>query len=65
MTVLSFLRAQEGGPTKSCVLAQLKRAGIPARGTTSCYVGHTAVAILTENKRLLKRAERIVYGRGA
>lgn len=62
-TVLNFYKAAEGGPVKKDILDALKHAKIPAIGSTSMYVGQTAVIIKTHNKRLIKRAERIVYGR--
>lgn len=61
--VMAFYKESEGGPRRKDVLDALKEAGIPAEGARSCYVGHTAVAVKTDDKRKLARARRIVFGR--
>lgn len=60
--ILHFFNAAEGGQSMKDVLASLKYAGIPARRAHSPYVGHNAVEVLTNNKRTMRRAERIVFG---
>lgn len=59
----SFLSAREGGPSRDWLLADLRKAGIKARPTTSCYVGNVAIEV-TGNKKVQRKAERIIFRRG-
>jgi hypothetical protein len=58
----SFLKASEGGMGQKTALQLLKAEGIKAKGTTSCYVGHTGV-LVTGTKRDHNKASKILFGR--
>jgi len=60
--VYSILKATEGGMGQRTALFLLAEAGIKGRATTSCYIGHTAVAV-DGGKRLQAKVSRILYGR--
>lgn len=49
--VCSTLKASEGGISKKDILSAAKRLGIECRVERSCYVGHHAVLVKTEDKR--------------
>lgn len=59
--VYSFFKATEGGFGQKLALTLLRGEGIRAEPTTSPYVGQTCV-IVTGNKRIQKKAERILFG---
>jgi hypothetical protein len=62
--IFNVLKATEGGMGQKAALLFLKEAGIKAiREPSSCLVGHSAILVETQNKRVLARVERILYGR--
>ena len=44
--IYHILKASEGGLGQKQALFDLKELGIKAKGTTSCYVGHTAIQVI-------------------
>lgn len=62
-TILSVRKTSEGGPGQRATIQLLKRAGIKAQRAHSPYVGQTGVMILSHDKRVIARAERLVFGR--
>lgn len=60
--VLHVLSQREGGPGQRWAMSILREAGIPCTHASSPFVGHYAVKLLTVNKRLVKRAQRLIYG---
>ena len=42
---VTVLKAAEGGPGLSCALSILRRAGVRAKSSPSCYVGHTTLLV--------------------
>lgn len=49
--VCSVTKATEGGISRKDILAVAQRRGIECRVARSCYVGHHAVLVKTEDKR--------------
>ena len=54
------LKATEGGIGQKQALADLKNLGIKAVGSTSCYVGHTAV-VVTGTKEQHKKVSDLLF----
>jgi polyribonucleotide nucleotidyltransferase len=54
------LKATEGGLGQRQALLELKELGIKAVGSTSCYVGHTAV-IVTGTKEQHKKVVDLLF----
>ena len=61
--IFNVVKATEGGMGQKTALFLLKEVGIKAVGVPSAYLGHTAVLVNTENKRIIARIERVLYGR--
>lgn len=62
--IFNVLKVSEGGMGQRAALDLLKENGIKAiREPVSAYVGHSAILVETQNKRLIARIERILYGR--
>lgn len=53
--VCSTRKATEGGISRKDILAVAKRLGIECRVEPSCYMGHHAVLVKTEDKRKIGR----------
>ena len=53
----------DGGVRQSDVKREATAAGIEVKFGPSCYVGMYGVFVRTEDKRKLRRLERICYGR--
>lgn len=65
MTNFSVLKVAEGGSASQReLLRRLKAAKIPAEASHSPYVGHFGILVRTTNKRSLRKAEGIIFGRG-
>lgn len=62
VTKFSVYKVSEGGLGQKQAIQMLKDAGIKARPCHSPYVGQTGVEILTVNKRIVRKAERILFG---
>lgn len=60
--VLHVLSQRDGGPGQRWAMTMLREAGIPCTHAASLFVGHYGVKLLTTNKRLVKRASRLIYG---
>ncbi len=59
---LHVMSVRDGGPGQSWAISQLRDANIPCQHARSPLVGHYGVKLLTVNKRLVKRAQRLIYG---
>ena len=58
--IYHVLKATEGGIGQKQALADLKNLGIKAVGSTSCYVGHTAV-VVTGTKEQHKKVSDLLF----
>ncbi len=57
----SILSAKEGGIGLKLALKRLKSKGIKAFPWITPYVGHVGIGIRTHNKRVIGRAQRILF----
>jgi len=55
-----ILKATEGGLGQRQALLEIKELGIKAVGSTSCYVGHTAV-VVTGTKEQHKKVSDLLF----
>jgi len=58
LVFVTVLKAAEGGPGLSSALAVLRKAGIRAKSTPSCYVGHTTLLV---EKGSVTRARKALH----
>jgi hypothetical protein len=61
--LFSVTKVNEGGMGQVHALQLIKEAGIPVVRAHSPYMGHSGVAVLTDDKRKLRRVEILLYGR--
>lgn len=59
----SVLKATEGGPGAKEKIRQLKAAGIRARQCYTPYVGQSGIEVVSNRRRDIRRANRIIFGR--
>lgn len=59
--LFSVYKATEGGMGQKHAMTLLKEAGIKSEKAHSPYVGQTGLAVRTNNKRTLRRVNRILY----
>jgi len=59
--ILNILSVRDGGPGQRWAMTTLRNAKIPFRTATSPLYGHYGIQLMTRNKRLVKRTERLVY----
>ena len=60
LVFVTVLKATEGGPGLSSALAILRRAGIRAKSTPSCYVGHTTLLVENGSITRARKALRVL-----
>ena len=59
---MSLLKTADGGGMSQAEALRLLRSyGIPARAGCSPYVGHYGIEVTTHDRRLLKRAARLLF----
>lgn len=61
--IFSVYKVSEGGMGQRAAIALLADRGIAAERAYSPFVGQTAVFVLSNSKRVLRRASRILYGK--
>ncbi len=60
--IASVLKSGEGGPGGKATIDLLKCNGIKARTCHSPYVGHIGIEIAGANKRVEKKALKLIFG---
>jgi hypothetical protein len=59
--IFSVMKVSEGGRGQKHCMDMLKEAGITCERAHSIYVGESGIGVRTNNKRVLKRVERILW----
>lgn len=59
--LFSVMKVSEGGMGQKWAMQSLKDAGIKSERAHSPYVGQSGVVVRTNNKRILRRVENILY----